>query len=342
MKTKELKKGYTTGVFTALAFKSALEAFLATSTTAISKTNKNDNDDLDVTKGCEIVVTVCDNKDELKLNQIFQEPYVLQYNTNKINIYAGLGVGVVTKKGLKAKPNFPAINPRPMQALIEIFEKYTSKYMNLNMYCSVSVTNGEEIALKTANAKVGVIGGISILGTKGIVKPVSSSAYIDSVATEINFAHSNAYETLVFTLGNSSFAAAKQRYNEEQIIEIGNFVYESIKIAHDVNVKKVLFLCGIGKMTKVYQGFKNTHNRFGSIDFIRLQKEIKEELNYEVDIESTKTVKGISLELESVNKKILDDFYKMISKKANEQIKVWFDGIDVNAVILEQKEVHGW
>ena len=342
MEKKELKKGYTTGVFASLAFKSALEAYLATSALAISKTNKNDNDDLDVTKGCEIVVTVGSSLDELELNPMFQNPYVLKHKSNKINIYAGLGVGVVTKKGLKAPPDFPAINPKPLESLTLIFERFTNNHTHLNMYCSVSVTHGEEIAKKTANAKVGVIGGISILGTKGIVKPVSSSAYIDSVATEINFANSNAYEILVFTLGNSSFEAAKKRYDEEQIIEIGNFVYESIKIAKNSNVKKVLFLCGIGKMTKVYQGFENTHNRFGTIDFIRLQKEIKEELNYEVDIESTKTVKGLSLEIESVNKKMLDDFYKMISRKANEQIKVWFDGIDVDAVILEQNEVNRW
>ena len=340
MKTKELKKGYTTGVFTFLAFKSALEAFLATSSTAISKTNKNDNDDLDVTKGCEIVVSVTSDLHDLLLSNTPQEPHILENGSNTISIYAGLGVGVVTKKGLKVKPNFAAINPKPLLALQEVFESFTNNSTNLNMYCSVSVTNGQQIAKQTANAKVGVLGGISILGTKGIVKPVSSTAYIDSVATEIIFANSNAYETLVFTLGNSALSIARKKYEEEQIIEVANFVYDAIKIAKDAKVKNILFLCGIGKMTKVYQGFKNTHNRFGSIDFVRLQKEIYEELHYEVDIESTKTVKGITIELEKVNKKLVNDFYKMIAHKANEQIKVWFDGINVKAVLLEQNEVY--
>lgn len=340
MKAKELKKGYTTGVFTSLAFKSALEAFLVTSATSYSKTNKNDNDDLDVTKGCEIVVLVSSNYKKLELNAQSHESHILQSGSNKIQIYAGRGVGVVTKKGLKVQPNLPAINPKPLEAIKNIFTKLTYNYTNLNMYCSVSVTNGEEIAKRTANAKVGVLGGISILGTKGIVKPISSSAYIDSVATEINFANSNAYETLVFTLGNSALKIAELKYDKEQIIEIGNFVYDSIKIAQEVKVKKVLFLCGIGKMTKVYQGFKNTHNRFGSIDFIELKKEIYDELQYEVDIESTKTVKGITLELEKVNKKLVNNFYKMIADRANEQIKVWFDGINVTAVLIEQNEVY--
>ncbi len=342
MDKKELKKGYTTGVFAFLAFKSALEAFLVTKSTAITKTHKNDNDDLDVTKGCEIVVTISSTKDELLLNETYQKPHILISGTNHIRIYAGLGVGVVTKKGLKIKPDFAAINPRPLEALAVVFENFTNRYTDLNMYCSVSVTNGQEIAKRTANAKVGVLGGISILGTKGIVKPVSSSAYIDSVATEIKFANSNAYKTLVFTLGNSALRVARERYDEEQIIEIGNFVYDSIKIAQEQKVKKVLFLCGIGKMTKVAQAFTNTHNRFGTIDFVKLQKDIYEELNFTVDIEATKTVKGISEELERKDKKLLMTFYQMITQKANEQIKIWFEDIPVEVVILEQREVYGW
>lgn len=338
MEKKELKKGYTTGVFASFAFKSALEAYLASGMTSTAITHKNDNDDLDVTKGCEIIVKISVNCADLEQNPLSHEPHIFISGSNKIAIYAGIGVGVVTKKGLKTAPNFAAINPRPREAMEEIFKFLTQNSTNLNMYCSVSVTNGQEIAKSTANAKVGVIGGISILGTKGIVKPISSSAYIDSVATEILFAKSNAYELLVFTLGNSALKVAQEQYDEEQIIEIGNFVYDSIKIAQETKVKKVLFLCGIGKMTKVSQGFKNTHNRFGSIDFIQLQKEVKNELNYEVDIESTKTVKGVSLEIEKVDQKLLNDFYTMITNKANEQIKVWFDGIDVDAVMLEQRE----
>ncbi len=187
---------------------------------------------------------------------------------------------------------------------------------------------------------MGVIGGISILGTTGIVKPVSSSAYIDSVKTEIEFAYKNEYKTLYFTLGNSALKVAKEHSSQEAIIEIGNFVYDSIQIATNLEVKEVVFLCGIGKMTKVYQGFKNTHNRFGVIDFKQLQSDIKKELEYEVDIESTLTVKGISQELESVGK--LDEFYKMITIKANEQIKAWHKNSNVKAIILEQKEVLGW
>ena len=340
MSEKQLKKGYTTGAHTYMIFRSALYCFLATKELSISKTNKMDNDDLDVTKGCEIIVTISTKSKDLTLNSIEHQPSTYTIGSNKLSLYAGEGVGVVTKKGLKIAPNFPAINPAPRDAIFEAFKEITQGYENLDLCCSVSVTDGENIARQTANSKVGVMGGISILGTKGIVKPVSSSAYIDSVKTEIEFAVKNEYNTLYFTLGNSAFEVAKKHSNEEAIIEIGNFIYDSIELAVDLNVNEVVFLCGIGKMTKVYQGFKNTHNRFGVIDFELLQKDIKEELDYEVDIESTLTVKGISQELEKVG--LLEKFYTMITQKANEQIKLWHKKSNVKAIILEQKDVLGW
>ena len=311
---KVLKKGLTTGVHACFAFGSVLDTFIVTKEFSFGKINKIDNDDLDVTKGCEIVVSVSNIKTDLTFNELSLIPQRVEIGTNSLEIYAGLGVGVVTKKGLKIQPNFPAINPVPLENMQRIFKEKVKDLENINIFCTVSVTNGEEIAKQTANAKVGVIGGISILGTTGIVKPVSSTAYIDSVKTEIEFAKQNDLEPLIFTLGNSAFRIFSEKYDEGQIVEVANFVYDSLEIAQNLKVRKVLFVCGIGKMTKVYQGFKNTHNRFGVIDFERLKEDIKNELNYEVDIESTKTVKGISEELQKIG--LVEDLYKMIEKKS--------------------------
>jgi len=338
--SEELKKGLTTGAHAFWMFHSSLERYLDTKSISISKINKLDNDDLDVTKNCEIVVSISDDKNDLELNLTPHNPQIYTENSNTLYLYAGLGVGVVTKKGLKISPDFPAINPRPLNAIFDLFKEQTKEYKNLALHCSVGVTDGETISKQTANAKVGVIGGISILGTTGIVKPVSSSAYIDSVKTEIEFAKQNDFDPLIFTLGNSAFRVSKEKYDEGQIVEVANFVYDSIEISTALDIKKVVFVCGIGKMTKVYQGFKNTHNRFGTIDFVQLKQDIKNEMNYEVDIESTKTVKGISQELEKLG--LVDDLYTMIAKKANEQIKIWFPNSNVEALILEQSEVTGW
>ncbi|RXJ84244.1 cobalt-precorrin-5B (C(1))-methyltransferase CbiD [Arcobacter sp. CECT 8985] len=340
MEKKVLRKGYTTGTHTVASFRSCLDTVLATYESAICKTNKIDNDDLDVTKGCEIVVNLDFSKDNFLLNPTFQLPHIFECGSNSLEIYAGIGVGVVTKKGLKIKPPYPAVNPTPLNAIKEYFEIKTKNLENFHLKCCISVTNGQEIAKQTANSKVGVLEGISILGTTGIVKPVSSSAYIDSVKIEIEFAIQNGYNPIYFTLGNSAFKVACEKSNEEGIVEIGNFVYDSFKLATELKAKEVIFLCGIGKMTKLYQGFKNTHNRFGVIDFTQLQLDIKDNLNYEVDIEATLTVKGISQELEKVG--LLDAFYEMITKRANEQIKKWFNNSNIKAIILEQKEVLGW
>ncbi len=327
-----LRKGYTTGVHASFAFKCALDSFLCTSLTSISKTNKMDNDDIDVTKGCEIVVIITKDKNELHLNPIFQTPQLFTCRGSSIEIYAGKGVGVVTKKGLKIAPNFPAINPVPLDAMKKAFEKLCKDKKDLKLYCSISITDGEELAKQSANSKVGVLGGLSILGTKGIVKPISSAAYMDSVETEIGFANQNGYTPLVFTLGNLSLEYARKYYDDEQIIEVGNFVYDSFKIADSLKVKNVLFICGIGKMTKIAQGFKNTHNRFGVIDFELLKKRIKSTFNVQVDTKSTLTVKGISQQLKELNLK--DEFYKMVEKDAQNEVSQWFEQMKIQMEVI--------
>ena len=110
------------------------------------------------------------------------------------------------------------------------------------------------------------------MGTTGFVKPVSATAYLDSIKTEINFAKQNGFQELVFTIGNSSLQTALKNYKKEQIVEIGNFVYDSVKIAQKFKFQKIILICGEGKMSKIAQGFKNTHNRFGGINFKEVEK----------------------------------------------------------------------
>jgi cobalt-precorrin-5B (C1)-methyltransferase len=325
--SKKLKRGYSTGVHASLAFKSAFEAFLYTKSMAISITNKMDNDDLDMTKGCEIVVTISDKKEDLELTPISHEPYIIGY----LELYSGVGVGVVTKDGLKPSKGYPAINPIPLKAISDIYNYFSSR-INDAIYTTISVTNGEEIAKQTANAKVGVLGGISILGTTGFVKPISVDAYMDSILAELKVAKANGYNQAVLTLGNSSFAHAKENYDEIEIVEIGNFIYDTLGMVNSLKFDYAIFVCGIGKATKVMQGCKNTHNRFGSIDFVDLKNQISNQLNIEVDIESTKTVKGISAQLKKVEK--IDQFYDMVRNLTDRQLKAWYPLITTKTIIL--------
>jgi len=309
---KKLRTGYTTGVHTSFAFKSALEGFLATNKKTISKTNKMDNDDLDVTKGCEIVVTISQNIDDLELNEIIHKPYVLESKDSKCFIYAGVGVGVVTKDGLKPLKGYPAINPTPLDSIKKVFEKYKT---DIDLVCCVSVSDGEQLAKQTANAKVGILGGISILGTTGIVKPISATSYIDSIKEELNFALVNSYNTVHFTLGNSSYKKATQESKDGYIIEIGNFIYDGITLAVERKFKNIVLWIGVAKAVKVAQGCKNTHNRFGGIDF----KDISSWLGK--DLDDSITIKGIR-ELLGDECDMFDD---MVYEKTMIRLEKWFD-----------------
>jgi len=337
--SKKLQSGFTTGTHACAVFVAALKDCIDKKITATLKvtlplkkevtikvkresknhfsTVKIDNDDIDVTKraliSCEIFKAPV-----LGLKK--QTPSKLEFKNSTIYVYAGVGVGVVTKDGLKIKPNFPAINPVPLEMMKENSLNIL-KDSFVTLYAVVSVKDGEKIAKQTANEKVGVIGGISILGTSGIVKPVSSLAYIDSIETEINFLAKQSEELIVFTLGNSAFDYAKKLYPYQSIIEIGNFVYDSCQIAKKHNFKKLIFITSIAKMTKVAQGFKNTHNRYGTLDIEVVKKyiEIKNDREFI-------TLKAL-LDTLSNNKKEL--LTKIVKKHAFKEISSW---ININTV----------
>ena len=283
---------------------------------------KGDNDDIDVTKGAKIFCKLTQTPPQ-NLKQ--QTPTLLFINQTKLFIWAGDGVGIVTKKGLKITPNHPAINPIPLQMMQQNAISII-KYHKDILHIIFSVENGEMIAHDTANAKVGVLGGISILGTRGIVKPVSASAYIDSIATEIDVASAYNPNVIVFTLGNSAIDFAKTLYDETSIVEIGNFVYDASAKLKKHHFNQVVFITSVAKMTKVAQGFKNTHNKFGTIDFHKVKECIKNNFHYELKDEEFVTLKGV---MEHLDTKYHEDFIQLITQKAVFQMQQWFDELQL-------------
>jgi len=280
---------------------------------------KGDNDDLDVTKGAKISCKLLQTPPK-KLKP--QTPTLLKIDNLSLYIWAGEGVGVVTKKGLKIAPNYPAINPTPLLMMQQNAQKI-ALHADEKLHAVFSVENGEAIAKDTANAKVGVVGGISILGTRGIVKPISSEAYLDSIEAEISVAAAFNEDIIVFTLGNSAHDYAKKHYNETSIVEIGNFVYDALEKLKKYHFKKIVFITSVAKMAKVAQGAKNTHNRFGGIDFDEVKKWLDEGLDVTLEGEFV-TLKGV---LEVLEHK--EDFVKIISNKALVQLQSWSKEIDI-------------
>ncbi len=269
---KKLRYGYTTGSSATAATKAALMYLLDDSkhdipevtiklpsgnslTISVNSLEKKENsvlasvikdggDDPDVTHGLEIY-----SKVSLR-------------NDSKINIFGGMGVGKVTKKGLPIAPGNSAINPVPLKMIRETVEEMLPEGLGADV--EIFVPKGEETAKKTLNAKLGIIGGISILGTTGIVKPMSEESWKASLAIELKMALENAGNgEAIFLFGNRGKQYLSDNFddNTSQAIVISNFVGYMFDRACEFEAKKIYFIGELGKFVKVAGGIFHTHSR---------------------------------------------------------------------------------
>ena len=210
---------------------------------------KNAGDDPDVTDG--IIIST-------KLEFIKKE------NGLEFNLFAGEGVGIFTKDGLALPKGEAAINPVPRQMMIDnlsriLKEAGFSGIVNI----TVMVENGVEIAKKTFNERLGIIGGISILGTSGLVLPMSKTALLETIEADIKFRLKNSKERRVYLApGNigAKFLENNFNINSTTVAIISNFIGESIDYAISNDAREIV-LCGdLGKLIKLSGGIMNTHS----------------------------------------------------------------------------------
>ena len=182
---------------------------------------------------------------------------------------AGNGVGTVTKQGLPLAVGEPAINPVPRQMMrAAITEVAILHGVAGDVEIEISVPNGEQIAKKTWNPRLGILGGISILGTTGIVIPFSCSAWIHSIYRGIDVARAEGLIHIAGSTGSTSESAIQKHYNlpESALIDMGDFVGGMLKYIRTHPVAHVTIAGGFGKMTKLAQGMLDLHSRAGSVD----------------------------------------------------------------------------
>lgn len=175
----------------------------------------------------------------------------------------GTGVGKITKPGLAGKIGEAAINPVPRRMIKKEAEEVCTKYgYTGGLSIIISVPEGEKIAEKTFNPRLGIIGGISILGTTGIVEPMSEKALVESIRVEMNQHYSQGEDYLLMTPGNYGLEYLKEQEDLpfEKNIKCSNYVGETIDMAIDMGVKGILFIAHIGKFVKVASGIMNTHS----------------------------------------------------------------------------------
>ena len=264
---KTLRRGYTTGTCAAAAAKAAttmlfskeeldtVEVELPTGDKArfeiVDKKINNEEvsccvikdagDDPDVTNGAKICATAKETNKDIK-------------------IQGGLGIGTVTKNGLEVATGEAAINPVPMKMIKDEVQKTLPQ--NQGVEIEISVPEGEKLAEKTLNKKLGIIGGISIIGTTGIVEPMSVDAFKRSLSPQIDIALAAGFDDLVLVPGRiSEKNVLKKEVPEDAVIQMGNFVGFMLEECARKGVKKAL-LCGRpGKLVKVSAGIFDTHSK---------------------------------------------------------------------------------
>lgn len=191
--------------------------------------------------------------------------------TPGIHLDGGIGVGRVTKPGLPVAVGEAAINPVPRKMIHQVVQEIIEQYhLEKGVEVIISVPDGEEIAKKTLNGRLGIIGGISILGTRGTVVPFSSSAYMASIVQAISVAKMAGCDHLVLTTGGRSEKYAMKQYPhlpEEAFIEMGDFVGFTLKHIKKQGIPNVSLVGMMGKFSKVAQGVMMVHSKSAPISF---------------------------------------------------------------------------
>jgi cobalt-precorrin-5B (C1)-methyltransferase len=281
---RPLRYGWTTGACATAAAKAAYTGLLtgefpdpvevtlprgqrpafALATTAMDKHSamagvvKDAGDDPDVTHGALIVATIKRSAPG-----------------SGVSFRAGEGVGTVTRPGLPIPPGEPAINPVPRKMLREAIAEVAAAHGESgDVEIEIAIPGGEVLAAKTMNGRLGIVGGLSILGTTGIVVPYSCSSWIQAIRSGIDVARAAGLTHIAGATGAASEEAVKKLHGlpEFALIDMGDFVGGMLKYLRTHPVQRVTIAGGVGKMTKLAQGLLDLHSRRGSVDLAVLAK----------------------------------------------------------------------
>ena len=265
---KEMRSGYTTGACAAAGTKAAL-LFLAgehcesvtimaldstplhipirevieTPSGARAEVVKFSGDDPDITNGVSVFTEV-----------------VIRPKGSGVHFHAGRGIGTVTKPGLSVPPGEPSINPGPRQLIRNVVEDILGKDGSVDV--TISIPAGEELAKRTLNPILGIIGGISVIGTTGVLRPMSEEGFKNSLVPQMDVALAAGFDTQIFVPGKmGENAAARFGLPREAVVQTSNFIGFMLERAAERKLKRVLLFGHIGKLSKVAAGVFYTHNR---------------------------------------------------------------------------------
>lgn len=344
---KKLKYGFTTGSCAAGAAKAVTKMLFCK--------EKIDEIEIDTPKGWKLnlslddieisdnSVTCCivkdsgDDPDITNGMKIYAK--ASKTDTPGINITGGIGVGKVTKVGLSVDVGEYAINPTPMQMIKDEVSKVLPKGEGVNI--TIYAPEGVEIAKRTFNPKLGIIGGISIIGTTGIVEPMSEDAFKESLSIELKMANRDGYKKALFSPGNyGRDYSLKLGISDEIIFKTSNFIGFMLDEAVKHGIKEILWVGHIGKMIKVAGGIFNTHSRIsdGRMEILAANCALNNCSQNLVEkiMDSITTEEAIDYILEEN----LGQVFNIIAQKISDRCEKYsYDQLKIGTIIFSQK--HG-
>ena len=334
--TKELRSGFTTGACAAAAAKAAFCGRVCNTVFpdgsrvmlpveldgAAARIIKDAGDDPDVTDKAVITVTVEES------DRIDPEDYCENAAAGRIIICGGPGIGKATRPGLDIPLGKWAINPSPRKMIVD--NLLDAGFESGSLRVTISLENGEEIAKKTLNPTLGIIGGVSILGTSGIVVPYSNDAYIRTIDLHIRNAVAEGAEILAFSTGSRTGKALLRDFpalEEKRLIRIADFIGESLASAERAGVKKLIIGCMPGKLYKYACGYHNTHaHKVKLIPDLALELLAGQSADVLDKIRKSDTVGEIKTHLDD---KVYNNFLDKTANYAYRELKNMAPGLDI-------------
>ncbi len=345
---KKLKTGFTTGTSATAAAKAGLLTIISqkkienidvrlpkgksikipihfcefTKKNARCSVIKDGGDDPDVTHGAEIIVDL-----------------YLTEKKNEIEIDGGEGVGIVTKPGLGLELNKPAINPVPKKMIKENLTEVAENILKENgIKVIISVPKGKELGPKTDNPRIGILHGISILGTSGIVIPFSTASFAASIRQNLDVAIAMGNDTVVLTTGGRSEDFAKKIIDlpEHCFVQMGDFSGYTIQQCSKKNIKKVFVVGFIGKLAKMAAGVKQTHVKGSKVDMKFLSEIVKNCGATEIIIDKIQKANTARHVSEIIKENKIDGFFEEICTKTIHHMKKLSEGkIDLEVILFD-------
>ena len=345
---QKLRTGFTTGTCATAASKAALVSII--SKTKLDSINVSLPKEKKITiniascefnekkSRCSVIKDGGDDPDVTHGAEIFADLEI----TNKIGeieIDGGYGVGRVTKPGLGLDVGSAAINPTPKKMMIEnLIEVGNDVLQKYGIRVVISVPRGEEIGPKTDNPRLGIIGGISILGTTGIVIPYSTASFAASIRQilDVNVAMGN--NTVVLTTGGRSedFARKEIKLADHGFVQMGDFSGYTIQQCAKKSIRKVHVAGFIGKLTKIAMGVKQTHVKGSKVDMefmARIAENCSADSEAVSDIKKANTARHVQ---EIIIKNEIGGFFTSICKHAYEQMSKQSENrVEIDVILFD-------